>query len=183
MVRTARFFLDFVQKESCGKCTPCRLGTYQMLKILNRLVEGEGSEEDLQLLEDLAGEVKQGSLCGLGQTAPNPVLSTLRYFRDEYEAHREGCCPARSCPALITYYIVPERCSRSCDVCVGTCPTEAIWVNSKGIKVIIEDKCVKCGSCLIDCPPEYNAVIKLSPPSKLSEYETGEDEPVRPDDE
>ena len=172
VVRTARFFLDFTQKESCGKCTPCRIGTYQMLKILNNLVLGKGSDSELKLLEDLAFEVQEGSLCGLGQTAPNPVLSTLRYFRDEYEAHyREGRCPARACRDLIAYYILPEKCSRACEVCVGACPVEAIATGAKGIKVIDQNKCVKCGSCYGDCPPEFQAVIKVSPPAKLREYE------------
>ena len=170
LVRTARFFLDFTQKESCGKCTPCRIGTYQMLKIMDNLTRGKGSDAELELLEDLAWEVQQGSLCGLGQTAPNPVLSTLRYFREEYEAHyREGRCPARACRDLIAYYILPEKCSRACEVCVGTCPVEAIATGAKGIKVIDQEKCVKCGSCYGDCPAEFQAVIKVSPPSKLKE--------------
>ena len=171
MVRTARFFLEFTEKESCGKCTPCRIGTYQMRRILDRFVKGEGRKEELQLLEDLAGEIGQAALCGLGRTAPNPVRSTLRYFRDEYKAHTRGCCPAKACPDLTAYYILPDRCSRACDVCVGTCPVEAIWTNRQGIKVIDQEKCVKCGSCLTDCPPEFQAVIKVSPPSELSRYE------------
>jgi len=172
MVRTARFFMDFIQKESCGKCAPCRIGTYQMLKILDNLTRGKGSDAEMKILEELAWEVQQGSLCGLGKTAPNPVLSTLRYFRDEYEAHyREGRCSARACRDLIAYYILPEKCSRACEVCVGTCPVEAIVTGAKGIKVIDQEKCVKCGSCYGDCPPEFQAVIKVSPPGKLSEYE------------
>ncbi|GAI09701.1 unnamed protein product, partial [marine sediment metagenome] len=115
-----------------------------------------------------AEDIKAGSLCGLGKTAPNPVLSTLRYFRDEYEAHiREGRCPALMCQDLIAYYIVPEKCERSCDACVGTCTVEAISANKKRIKVIDQEKCVKCGTCVTSCPPQYNAVVKLSPPSQV----------------
>jgi NADH-quinone oxidoreductase subunit F len=122
--------------------------------------------EDIALLNEMAQDVKAGSLCGLGKTAPNPVLTTLRYFRDEYEAHiKEGRCPSLMCPALIAYYIIPEKCERSCDACVGTCTVEAISTNKKRIKVIDPAKCVKCGTCLTACPPQYNAVVKLSPPS------------------
>lgn len=165
MVEIARYFLEFTQKESCGKCTFCRLGTRQMLEILDGITKGKGRMEDLDVLAQLAEDVKAGSLCGLGKTAPNPVLSTLRYFRDEYEAHiREGRCPALMCQDLIAYYIIPEKCVRSCDACVGTCTVEAIAPNKKRIKVIEQEKCVKCGTCLEACPPQYNAVIKLSPP-------------------
>ena len=168
MVEISRYFLEFTQRESCGKCIPCRLGTKQMLEILDDIVLGQGKIEYMNVLSELAEEVKAGSLCGLGKTAPNPVLTTLRYFRDEYEAHiKEGCCPALMCRELIAYYILPEKCERSCDACVGTCTVEAISPNKKRIKVIDQEKCVKCGTCLDACPPQYNAVIKLSPPSEV----------------
>ena len=168
MVEVARYFLDFTQKESCGKCTPCRLGTKQMLDILEDITKGRGKMEDLQTLGELAEDIKLGSLCGLGRTAANPVLTTLRYFRTEYETHiREGRCPALMCQDLTAYYIIPERCVRSCSACLGTCTVEAIYNNKKGIKVIDQEKCVKCGTCLAACPPQYNAVIKLSPPDRV----------------
>jgi len=168
MVEISRYFLEFTQRESCGKCTPCRLGTKQMLEALDDIVLGLGRIEYLNTLSELAEEVKAGSLCGLGKTAPNPVLTTLRYFRDEYEAHiKEGCCPALMCRELIAYYILPEKCERSCDACVGTCTVEAITPNKKRIKVIDQEKCVKCGTCLDACPPQYNAIVKLSPPSEV----------------
>ncbi|MFC1962334.1 NADH-ubiquinone oxidoreductase-F iron-sulfur binding region domain-containing protein, partial [Chloroflexota bacterium] len=159
MVEISRYFLEFTQRESCGKCTPCRLGTRQMLEILIDITKGGGKIEDLQVLEELAEDVKDGALCGLGKTAPNPVLTTLRYFRDEYESHiREGRCPALMCPELISFYIIPEKCERSCDACVGTCTVEAISPNKKRIKVIDMEKCVKCATCIEACPPQYNAV-------------------------
>jgi NADH-quinone oxidoreductase subunit F len=168
MVETARFFLDFTQKESCGKCTFCRLGTRQMLEVLEDIVRGEGSMEQLELLDNLAYEIKLGSLCNLGKTAPNPILTTLRYFREEYEAHiREKKCPAKVCRDLIAHYILPDKCERSCDACVGSCPTEAIWANRKRIKVIDQSRCIQCGACLDACPPQYNAVVKISPLSDL----------------
>jgi len=165
MVEVARYFLDFTQKESCGKCTPCRLGTKQMLDILEDITRGRGSLEDLETLEELAGEVKAGSLCGLGRTAPNPVLTTLKYFRGEYEAHiLERRCPSCMCQDLMAFYIVPEKCARGCDACVGTCTVEAISTDQKRrIKVIDQKKCVKCGICVTACPPQYDAVIKISP--------------------
>jgi NADH-quinone oxidoreductase subunit F len=167
MVEIARYFLEFTQRESCGKCTFCRLGTKQMLQVLDEFTRGKGKIKDLDMLIELAEDVKTGSLCGLGKTAPNPILTTLRYFRDEYEAHiREGRCPALMCRDLIAYYIVPERCERSCDACVGTCTVEAISSHpTKRYKIIDQAKCVKCGTCLTSCPPQYNAVVKLSPPS------------------
>ncbi len=168
MVEVARYFLEFTQRESCGKCTFCRLGTKQMLEALDDIVQGQGKIKDLEMLTELAEDVKAGSLCGLGKTAPNPVLSTLRYFRDEYEAHiKEGRCPALMCRELIAYYILPEKCERSCDACVGSCTVEAITPNKQRIKVIDQEKCVKCGTCLGACPPQYNAIVKLSPPSEV----------------
>jgi NADH-quinone oxidoreductase subunit F len=167
MVEIARYFLEFTQRESCGKCTFCRLGTKQMLEVLGEFTKGKGKIEDLALLSQLAEDIKAGSLCGLGKTAPNPVLSTLRFFRDEYEAHiKEGRCPALMCRDLIAYYIIPEKCERTCDACVGTCTVEAISSHpTKRYKIIDQEKCVKCGTCLKACPPQYSAVVKLSPPS------------------
>jgi NADH-quinone oxidoreductase subunit F len=168
MVDAARFFLDFSTKESCGKCTMCRLGTLQMLRILEDITGGRGKIEDLDALLALAEDVKMGSLCGLGKTAPNPVLTTLRYFKDEYEAHiLEKRCPARVCPELTVYYILPEKCDRACEHCVLTCPTEAVKGEKGQVKIIDQEKCSKCGTCLEVCPPEYNAVVKLSPVSSL----------------
>jgi NADH-quinone oxidoreductase subunit F len=166
MVDTAKFFLDFTQKESCGKCSTCRIGTRQMLDILEDITAGKGKIEDLDLLVELGEDIKGGSLCGLGVTAANPVLTTIKYFRDEYEAHIiEKRCPALVCKELIAYYILPEKCERACEHCVLSCPVKAITTDDKGIKVVDQIKCTKCGSCLLLCPPEYNAVVKLSPPS------------------
>jgi NADH-quinone oxidoreductase subunit F len=165
MVEIARFFVDFTQKESCGKCTFCRLGTKQMLDILAEITRGQGKDEDIDLLQELAEDIKLGSLCGLGKTAPNPVLTTIRYFRPEYEAHiREGRCPALMCKDLISYRIIPEMCSKLCNVCIGSCPVEAIYTRPDMLKGIDPDKCVKCNSCVSACPPQYKAVVKLSPP-------------------
>jgi len=164
MVDAARYFLDFTQRESCGKCTFCRIGTRQMLEIMGRIVAGEGEERDLDLLVELAEDVKAGSLCNLGKTAPNPVLTTLRYFRDEYEAHiNMKTCPAKVCKALTTYYIDPEKCARGCDACVGSCPPEAIYTTKRRVKAVDQSLCVKCDSCMSACPPEYDAVVKISP--------------------
>jgi NADH-quinone oxidoreductase subunit F len=168
IVDAARFFLDFSTKESCGKCTMCRLGTVQMLHILEDITAGRGKIEDIGVILTLAEDVKAGSLCGLGQTAPNPVLTTLRYFRDEYEAHiLEKRCPAGVCPELTVYYILPDKCDRACEHCILTCPTEAIKGEKGEVKVIDQEKCSKCGTCLEVCPPEYNAVVKLSPVTSL----------------
>jgi len=177
MVEIARFFLDFTQKESCGKCTFCRLGTKHMLDILERLTKGQGRPEDLDLLLELAEDIKLGSLCNLGKTVPNPILSTLRYFRDEYEAHiHEKRCPALMCKDLIAYYILPEKCERGCEACVTICTVEAIYSDDNKLKIIDQAKCVKCDGCLVACPPEYDAVIKLSPPSLVAEREKGKNE-------
>ncbi len=168
MVEIARYFLEFTQRESCGKCTFCRLGTKQMLEILTDFTRGEGTMEDLANLETMAGEIKQGSLCGLGQTAPNPVLTTLRYFKDEYVEHiQNGRCPALMCLHLIAYYIRRDKCERSCDACVGSCTVEAISPDKSRIKVIDQEKCVKCGICLEACPEQYHAIVKLSPPTEV----------------
>ena len=166
MVDTAKFFLDFTQKESCGKCSTCRIGTKQMLDILEDITAGKGKPADMDLLGELAEDISGGSLCGLGRTASNPVLTTIKYFGDEYKAHvLEKRCPALVCKDLIAYYIIPEKCERACEHCVLSCPVKAIVTDEKGIKVIDQTKCSKCGSCLLLCPPEYNAVVKLSPPS------------------
>ncbi|MBW2065234.1 MAG: 4Fe-4S binding protein [Deltaproteobacteria bacterium] len=165
MVDVARYFLDFTQKESCGKCTFCRVGTYQLLRILQRITAGEGQEEDLERLQSLSEDIRLGSLCGLGKTAPNPVLTSLKYFKDEYEAHvREKRCPACVCRSLTAYYIDLEKCARGCDACVGSCPVEAIFTTKDRKKGIDQSLCVKCGECMAACPAEYNAVKKVSPP-------------------
>lgn len=171
MVDTAKFFLDFIQKESCGKCVTCRIGTKHLLDILEDITAGRGKPEDLDLLIDLSEDIRDGSLCGLGRTAPNPILSTLRYFRDEYEAHiLEKRCPALVCKELIAYYILPEKCERGCEHCVLACPAKAISPGRGGVKVIDQTKCTKCGSCQLVCPPEYSAVIKVSPASSLPKH-------------
>ena len=139
-----------------------------MLEILEDITKGGGELADLVTLEDLARDVQESSLCGLGKTAPNPILTTLRYFRDEYQAHiLEGRCPALMCPELIGFYILPEKCERSCDACVGTCTVEAISPNKKRIKVIDQEKCVKCGTCVAACPVQYHAIVRFSPPSEI----------------
>ncbi|MBF0398522.1 MAG: SLBB domain-containing protein [Desulfobacterales bacterium] len=164
MVDVSRYFLDFTQKESCGKCTFCRIGTYHLLNILTRITKGEGREGDIELLERLSEDIKKGSLCGLGKTAPNPVLTTLKYFREEYEAHiKEKKCIGKQCRKLTAYYIDLEKCARGCDACVSSCPTEAIFTTSTRKKGIDQKLCVKCGECMVACPPQYNAVKKVSP--------------------
>lgn len=177
MVEIARFFLDFTQKESCGKCTFCRLGTKQMLEILTDITKAKGNPEDIDILLDLAEDIKMGSLCSLGKTAPNPVITTIRYFRDEYEAHiNEGRCPGLMCKELISYVIIPEKCSKLCDVCIGSCPTEAIYTRPDMLKAIHQDKCYKCNSCLVSCPPQYKAVIRVSPPLEVEKEEGGKED-------
>jgi NADH-quinone oxidoreductase subunit F len=151
MIDVAKFFLDFTQNESCGKCTFCRIGTLRMFEILKRITEGNGREEDVAILEELAENVKRASLCGLGQTAPNPVLTTIRYFRDEYEAHiQEKRCPAKKCRALIIYDIIAEKC-RGCGLCAKYCPVEAISGERKKPYVIDKEKCIHCGLCMSVC--------------------------------
>jgi NADH-quinone oxidoreductase subunit F len=151
MVDVAKFFLHFTQAESCGKCTFCRIGTMRMLEILERITEGKGKESDLETLEELAYQIKDNSLCGLGQTAPNPVLTTLKYFRDEYTAHIiEKKCPAKVCKNLLTYEIDAEKCT-GCTVCAKKCPVNAIAGERKQPHVIDQAICIKCGDCYSRC--------------------------------
>ncbi len=164
MVNIARYFLEFTMHESCGKCTFCRTGTFQMLKILDRITKGEGHEDDLNRLEQLCEDIKEGSMCNLGKTAPNPVITSLKYFRDEYIAHiREKRCPAGMCRELTAHYIDPDKCARGCDACVGSCPVEAIFTTKERKKGIDQNLCVKCGECITACPDQYHAVVRVSP--------------------
>ena len=162
MVDMARFFLAFVQDESCGKCVPCRVGTRHMLNILERICQGEGEPSDIEQLEKLAELIRSTSLCALGGTAPNPVLTTLRYFRDEYEAHIfEKRCPALVCAELISYCILPDKCE-GCGICLRACPVQAISGDKRMVHVIDQDKCSKCGTCLSVCPERFSAVVIVS---------------------
>ena len=158
MVDLARFFLNFTQKESCGKCTPCREGTKRMLEILERICDGKGQEGDIETLESLGAVIKSTSLCGLGQTAPNPVLATLRYFRHEYEAHiHDGVCPAGACSALLSFSIIEDKC-KGCGLCAKNCPVDAISGKVKEPYTIDMAKCIKCGTCIDKC--KFGAVIR-----------------------
>jgi NADH:ubiquinone oxidoreductase subunit F (NADH-binding)/Pyruvate/2-oxoacid:ferredoxin oxidoreductase delta subunit len=151
MVDVSRFFMDFIQDESCGKCVPCRIGTKRMLETLEDICEGRGTLEDLETLEELAASIKDTALCGLGQTAPNPVLTTLKYFKEEYLAHiEEGACPAKVCKALIRYIIIADNCT-GCGACIKVCPTEAISGAKKEVHIIAQEKCIKCGVCYSTC--------------------------------
>ena len=159
MVDTARYYTEFLADESCGKCVPCREGLRQMLRILNNITNGEGKEGDIELLEELSEFIQEASLCALGQTAPNPVLSTIKHFRDEYEAHiNQTRCPAGVCKALISYYINQDDCI-GCGLCAKNCPTDAISKTENKTYVIDQEKCIKCGSCLSDCPDKAKAVV------------------------
>ena len=162
MVDVARYFLSFTQAESCGKCVLCRLGTKQMLDILENICNGNGKAEDIDLLIELSQSIKAGSLCALGGTAPNPVLTTIRYFRDEYEAHiNEKRCPALNCTELISYYILPDKC-QGCGICLKNCSSEAISGGKRMVHIIDQSKCIKCGVCHDVCPTKFGAVVKVS---------------------
>jgi NADH-quinone oxidoreductase subunit F len=158
MVEMAKFFLRFTQDESCGKCTFCRIGTKRMLEILERITDGRGREGDIELLEDLAEKIRNNTICGLGQTAPNPVLTTLKYFRDEYEAHiRDRKCPAHSCAPLLTFTILENKCT-GCTLCARVCPAKAISGEKKQVHHIDQAACIKCGKCFETC--NFSAIIK-----------------------
>ena len=162
MVDIARYFTNFLSDESCGKCVSCRVGIGQMIKILDRICQGKGQRGDIELLEELCEVVRDVSLCALGKTAPNPVLSTIRHFRDEYEAHIEQKrCPAGVCKALISYYIQPDKC-QGCLICLRNCPVEAIAGDKGLVHIVDQNKCTKCGTCLEVCPPRFAAVTRLS---------------------
>ncbi|WP_136526791.1 NADH-quinone oxidoreductase subunit NuoF [Geomonas ferrireducens] len=162
LVDIARYFLEFLSDESCGKCVPCREGIRQMLKVMTDITQGRGKEGDIELLENMAMATQGAALCALGKTAPNPVLSTLKYFREEYEAHiKEKRCPALSCKELIAFHIDPERC-KGCGSCLRKCPANAIEGGKKTIHVIDQEKCTKCGTCIEACPAAFQAIDKLS---------------------
>jgi NADH-quinone oxidoreductase subunit F len=162
MVDVARYFINFLTDESCGKCVPCREGLRQMLKILTNITAGKGKAGDIELLEELSETAKEASLCALGTSAPNPFLSTVRYFRDEYEAHiKEKRCPALSCKELISYHIDPEKCS-ACMICLRKCPVKAVDGGKKKIHIIDQEKCTKCATCFEVCPSRFSAVQKIS---------------------
>jgi ferredoxin len=159
MVNVAKYFLGFLKQESCGKCVPCREGVAQMLNILERITRGEGERGDIERLEVLAEVVEGGSLCALGQTAVNPVLSTIKYFRGEYEEHIEKRrCPAKECRGLFMYEIDEEACT-GCGICRKNCPEDAIRGERKEVHVIDQEKCTKCGTCFDKCP--FTAIMKV----------------------
>lgn len=166
MVDVARYFLNFTQQESCGKCPSCRLGTKHMVHVLNRITEGKGRVDDIAFLEEVGKNITLSSLCGLGQTAANPVLTTLRYFRDEYEAHiMDKRCPALVCTALISYVIDPQKCS-GCTICAKKCPNNAISGEPKKVHKVDQAACIRCGICITVCPDKFNAIKKVSPAIK-----------------
>jgi ferredoxin len=162
MVDVARYFVSFTRSESCGKCTPCRLGTKQMLDILEGITRGQGQLKDLDRLLELCQLLKAGSLCALGGTAPNPVMTTIGYFRDEYEEHiTQRRCRATVCKELISYYILSDKCT-GCGICLRECPSEAILGGKRLVHIIDQDKCTKCDTCLSVCPIKFSAVVKVS---------------------
>ncbi|MDF9407188.1 SLBB domain-containing protein [Pelotomaculum isophthalicicum JI] len=162
MVDVARYFLEFLTDESCGKCVPCREGIRQMLQTLTKITQGKGKEGDIELLEELAETAREAALCALGKSAPNPFLSTLKYFRNEYEAHiKEKRCPALSCKELIAFYIDPKKC-QACTTCARKCPSNAIIGGKNLIHMVDQEKCTKCGTCFEVCPPRFSAVKKIS---------------------
>ena len=152
MVSLAKFYLDFTVSESCGKCTPCRIGTKRMHEILEKICDGKGEEKDLKLLEELSQNIIKSSVCGLGQTAPNPVISTMKYFRNEYEEHViDKICRTNECKAMAKIEVIPEKC-KGCGLCQRNCPVDAIEGEGRDIRVINQDKCIKCGTCIAKCP-------------------------------
>jgi NADH-quinone oxidoreductase subunit F len=162
MVDVARYFMEFLTDESCGKCVPCREGMRQMLKLLTNITKGKGREGDIETLEQLSETAIEAALCALGKSSPNPFLSTLKYFRDEYEAHvKEKRCPALSCKELIAFYIDPAKCN-ACTTCARKCPSEAIIGGKNLIHIVDQEKCTKCGTCFEVCPPKFRAVTKIS---------------------
>jgi ferredoxin len=160
MVDMAKFFMDFTSKESCGKCVPCRIGTTRMLEILKRICNGEGEESDITTLTELGESIKTGALCGLGNSAPNPVLTTIKYFRNEYEAHiNEKRCPAKKCTSLIQFRIDEMKC-KGCSLCSKKCPVDAISGEIKKPYVIDSAKCIRCSQCIDNC--KFGAIEKIS---------------------
>ena len=157
MVDISRYFLTFTQNQSCGKCTHCRIGTRHMLNLLNKICAGQGQQADLNQLEELALQTQNGSLCGLGKTAPNPVISTLKYFRQEYLAHLDGRCPAKKCRDLITYQI-NDACT-GCTICAQKCPTAAIPFEPYQKHAIIQEECIKCDNCFQVCPHQAVEIV------------------------
>ena len=158
MVDMAKFFLEFTVDESCGKCTPCRVGTKRLLELLDKITKGNGTMEDLDKMEELCHYIKQNSLCGLGQTAPNPVLATLKFFREEYVAHvKDKVCPAGVCKDLVSYSIDADKC-KGCTKCARNCPVGAINGTIKSPHEINQNACIKCGACISNCP--FGAIVK-----------------------
>jgi NAD-dependent dihydropyrimidine dehydrogenase PreA subunit len=168
MVGMAKFFLEFTAEESCGKCPPCRLGTKVMLDLLTDISEGRGKASDIELLQDLSADIINTSLCGLGQTAPNPVLTTIKYFRDEYESHiKEKWCKAGVCRELSTFYIDETLC-KGCGLCLKACPKDAITGEKRKPHTINNELCIKCRSCFVACPAKFGAVM-IGPGNMLAE--------------